>query len=165
MISVCFQGRPFTMIVIWVYAPTTNAEEAEVDWFYKHLQDLLELTSKIKRCPFHHRGLECKSSKSRATWSNRQIWLGVQNEAGRVCFLREHTGHSKHPLPTTQAKTLHMDITRWSILKSAKDEEVLYSQQKQDWKLTVAQNMNSLLLNSNFNWTKQGKPLDHSAIT
>ena len=73
MISVHFQGKPFNIIVIQVYAPTTNTEEAEVEWFYEDLQDLLELTPK-KRCPFHHKGLECKSSKSRNTWSNRQIW-------------------------------------------------------------------------------------------
>ena len=53
--------------VILVYAPTTNANEAEVEWFYEDLQDL-ELT------PNHYRGLECKSRKSRYTWCNRQIW-------------------------------------------------------------------------------------------
>ena len=73
MISVCFQRKPFNITVIQVYAPTSNAEEAEVEWFYKDLQDLLELTAK-KRCPFHYRGLECKSRKSRNIWSNRQIW-------------------------------------------------------------------------------------------
>ena len=46
MISVCFQGKPFSITVIQVYAPTTNAEEAEVEKFYETLQDLLELTSK-----------------------------------------------------------------------------------------------------------------------
>ena len=71
MISVCFQGKPFSITVIQVYAPTSNAEEAEVEQFYEDLQDLLELR---KRCPFHYRGLECKSTKSRNTWSNRQIW-------------------------------------------------------------------------------------------
>ena len=70
MISVC---KPFNIKVIQVYAPTSNAEEAEVERFYEDLQDILELTSK-KRCPFHYRGLECKSRKSRNTWSNRQIW-------------------------------------------------------------------------------------------
>ena len=70
MISVCLQGKPFNIIVIQVYAPTSNAEEAEVEWFCEDLQDLLEQ----KRCPFHYRGLECKSRKSRNTWSNRQIW-------------------------------------------------------------------------------------------
>ena len=72
MISVHFQGKPFNIMIIQVYALTSNAEEAEVEWFYEDLQDLLELTA--KKCPFHYRGLECKSRKSRNTWSNRQIW-------------------------------------------------------------------------------------------
>ena len=72
MISVRFQGKPFNITVIQVYAPTSNTEEAEAERFYEDLQDLLELTPK-KRCPFHYRGLECKSRKSRNTWSNRQI--------------------------------------------------------------------------------------------
>ena len=72
MISVCFQGSPINITVIQVYAPTSNAEEAEVKQFYEDLQDLLELTQ--KRCPFHYRGLECKSRKLRNTWSNSQIW-------------------------------------------------------------------------------------------
>ena len=72
IISVCFQGKPFSITVIQVYAPTSNAEEAEVERFYEYLQDLLELTPP-KRCPFHYRGLECKSRKSSNTWSNRQI--------------------------------------------------------------------------------------------
>ena len=70
MISVRFQDKPFNIMVIQAYAPTSNAEEAEVEWFYEDLQDLLEVTPK-KRCPFHYRGLECKSRKSRNTWSNR----------------------------------------------------------------------------------------------
>ena len=73
MISVGFQGKPFNITVIQVYAPTSNTEEAEVEWFYEDLQDLLELTTK-KRCPFHYCGLECKSRKPRNIWSNRQIW-------------------------------------------------------------------------------------------
>ena len=73
MISVRLQGKPFNITVIQVYAPTSNAEEAEVEQFYEDLQDLLELTTQ-KRCPFHYRRLECKSRKLRNTWSNRQIW-------------------------------------------------------------------------------------------
>ena len=111
MISVHFQGKGFNITVIQVYAPTTNAREDE--WLYEDLQELLGLTPK-KRCPFHHRGLECKSRKSRDTWSNRQIWPWSTKwnrvKANRV-LPRECTGHSKHPLPTTQGKTLHMDIT------------------------------------------------------
>ena len=55
MISVRFQDKPVNITVIQVYAPTSNAEEAEVEWFYEDLQDLLELTPQ-KRCPFHYRG-------------------------------------------------------------------------------------------------------------
>ena len=73
MISVRIQGKPLNIMVIQAYAPTSDTEEAEVEWFYEDLQDLLELTPP-KRCPFHYRGLECKSRKSRNTWSNRQIW-------------------------------------------------------------------------------------------
>ena len=54
MISVCFQGKPFNITVIQVYAETSIAEEAEVEWFCEDLQELLELTPN-KRCPFHHR--------------------------------------------------------------------------------------------------------------
>ena len=73
MISVHFQGKPFNITVIQVYAPTTNAEGAKVEWFYEDLQVLLEIIPK-KRCPLHYRGLEFKSRKVRDTWSNRQIW-------------------------------------------------------------------------------------------
>ena len=70
MISVHLQGKPFNITVIQVYAPNSNAEEAEDEWFYEDLEDLLELTPK-KRYPFHYRELECKSRKSRNTWNNR----------------------------------------------------------------------------------------------
>ena len=70
MISVHFQGKPFNITVIKGYAPNSNAEEAEVEWFCEDLWDLLEIMPK-KRCPFHHRGWERKSRKSRDTWSNR----------------------------------------------------------------------------------------------
>ena len=73
MISVRLQGKPFNITVIQVYAPTSNAEEAEVEWFDEDLQDLLELIPK-KDVLFHYRGLEYKSRKSRNTWGNRQIW-------------------------------------------------------------------------------------------
>ena len=142
MISVCFQGKPFNITVIQVYVPTSNAEEAEVEWFYEDLQDLLELTPK-KRCPFHYipvHGLECKSRKSRNTWSNRQIWPWTMEwsraKINRV-LPRKCTGHSKHPLPTTQENTLHMSITRWSTPKS----DWLYSLQPKMEKLyTVSKN-------------------------
>ena len=78
-------------------------------------------TNTQKRCPFHYRGLECKSRKSGNTWSNKQIcpWSSEWSRAKDNRVLpRECIGYSKHPLPTTQEKTLHMDITRWLTPKS-----------------------------------------------
>ena len=126
MISVRLQGKPFDTTVIQVYAPTTNSKEAEVEWFYEDLQDLLKLIPKkdvlfIIGDQNAKVGLECKSRKSRGTWSNRQVWPWSAKwgraKANRV-LPRECTSHSKHPLPTTQETTLHMDNARWSILKS-----------------------------------------------
>ena len=121
-------------------------------------------TNTPKRYPFHYRGLECKSRKSGNTWSNRQIWPWSTEwsraKAHRV-LQRECTDHTKHPLPTTQEKTLHMDITRHSTLTldwlyslQTKMEKLHTSQQKQHQELTVAQIMNSVLPNSDFNWRK-----------
>ena len=77
MISVCFQGKPFNITVIQVCVPITNAEEADAEWFYEDLQDLLELTPKKKKKDvlfiIEDCIEECKSRKSRDTWSNRQV--------------------------------------------------------------------------------------------
>ena len=131
-ISVHFQVKPYNIMVIQVYAPTSNAEEAEVGWFYEDLQDLLELTSK-KDVLFIIEDWNA-NRKSRFTWSNRQIWPWSTEwnraKANRI-LPTECTGHSKHPLPATQEKTLHTDITRWSIPKS----DWLYSLQPKMEKL------------------------------
>ena len=138
MISVRFQGKPFNITVSQVYAPTSSAEEAEVKWFYEPTRPCRINTS--KRCPFHYRGLECKGRKSRNTWRNRQIWpwsTEWSRPKANSVLPRERTGHSKHPLPTTQAKTLHSDITKWSTPKS----DWLYSLQPKVEKLyTVSKN-------------------------
>ena len=72
MISVHFQGKSFNITVIQVYAPTSNAEKAEVERFYEDLQDLLELTPP-KDVLFIIGDWNAKSRKSRNPWSNRQI--------------------------------------------------------------------------------------------
>ena len=116
MISVHCQGKPFNITVIQVYAPTSNTEEA-VLWGPTRPSR----TNIQERYPFHYRGLECKSRKSRNTWSNRQIWpwsIDWSRAKTNRVLPRERIGHSKHPLPTTQEKTLHMDITRQSTPKS-----------------------------------------------
>ena len=119
MISVSFQGKPFNITVIQVYALTSKAEEAEVEQFYEDLQDLLELTPQ-KDVLFILGDWNAKVGSQETPGVMGKFGLGVQNEAGQrlIVFPRKCTGHSKHPLPTSQEKTLHMDITRWSTLKS-----------------------------------------------
>ena len=107
-------------------------------------------TNTQKRRPFHYKGLECKSTKLRNTGSNRQLWPWNMEwsraKANRV-LPRERTGHSKYPLPTTQEKTLHMDITRWSTLKS----DWLFSLQPKMEKLyTVSKNKTGSWLGSDY---------------
>ena len=114
-----FQGKPFNITAIQVYAPTNNAEEAEVELFYEDLQDLLELTPK-KDVFFIIGDWNAKVGSQETPGVTGKFHLGVQNEAGQrlIEFCQENTLVSKHPLPTIQEKTLHMDITRWSTLKS-----------------------------------------------
>ena len=110
-----FQGKPFNITVIQVYAPTINAKEDEQ--FYEDLQDLLE--PKKKNVFFIIGDWNAKVGIQEMPGVTGKFGLGVLNEAGQNRLLpRKHTGQSKHPLPTTQEMTLHMDITRWSILKS-----------------------------------------------
>ena len=133
LISVCFQGKPPNITVIQVYATNSNAERGG-NWMILWRPPTTFRTNTQKRCPFHYRGLECKIRKSRNTWSNRQIWPW-NTEWGRTkarVVPRECTGHSKHPLPTTQEKTLHMDITRWSTPKP----DWLYSLQPR-WRRSI----------------------------
>ena len=95
-------------------------------------------TNTPKRCPFHYRGLECR--KSRNTWNNRQIWPWStewsREKANRV-LSRECTGHNKHSLPIPQDKTVHMNITRWSVPKS---DWLYYMQPKIEKFYTVSKN-------------------------
>ena len=137
MISIHFQGKPFSITVIQVYALTSNQKKVKLNGYMKPTRP--SRTNTPKRCLFYYRGLECKSRKSRDTWSNGQIWPWStewsRSKTNRV-LPRECTGHSKHPLPTTQEMT-HMDITRWSTPKSY----WLYSlQPKMEQLYTVSKN-------------------------
>ena len=119
IISVHFQGKPFNIRVIQVYASTSNTEEAEVEQFYEDLQDLLEVTPK-KDVLFIKGDWNAKVGSQETLGVTGKFGLGIRNEAGQrlIVLPRKCTGHSKHPFPTTQEKTLHMDITRWSTPKS-----------------------------------------------
>ena len=82
MISVGFQGKPFNVTVIQVYAPTSNAEEAEAEWFYEHLQDLLELTPP-KDVLFIIWDWNAKVGSQEITGVTGKSGLVIQNEAGQ----------------------------------------------------------------------------------
>ena len=134
MISVHSQGKPFNIMIIQVHAPTSNAEEADLEQFYEDLQDLLELTPK-KDVLYIIWDWNAKVGSQETPEVTGKFDLGV-NEAGQRLkdLPREHTGHSKHPLPTTQENTLHMDITSKPTPKS----DLLHSLQPKMEKLYTA---------------------------
>ena len=92
MISVHFQGKPFSITVIQTYAPTSNAEEAEVEWFYEDLQNLLELTPK-KDVLFIIGDWNAKVGSQETPGVTGKFGLEVQNEAGQKLteFCQENT--------------------------------------------------------------------------
>ena len=106
--TISYHGKPSL-------CPTSNAEEAEGEGFYEELQDLLEPTPK-KDILFIIGDWNTKVGSQETPGVTGKFGLGMRNEAG--VLPRKCTGHSKYPLPTTQEKTLHMDITRWSTPKS-----------------------------------------------
>ena len=118
MISVHFQGKPFNIMVIQVYTLNSNAEEAEVESFYEDLQDLLEITPK-KDVLFLLGDWNAKVGSQEIPGITGKFGLGVQNEAGQrlIEFYQENRLVIAKTL-FQQHKTLHMDITRWSIPKS-----------------------------------------------
>ena len=120
-------------------------------------------TNTKKRCPFHHRGLECKSRKSRDPWSSRQIWPWSTKQsrakANRV-LPRECTDHSKHPLPKHKRR-----LYTWTSPDGQPRNEIDYILCSQKWRSSIqsaktrpeaiyAQIMDSLLPNSDLNWRK-----------
>ena len=118
MISVHFQGKPFNITVIQVYAPTSNAEEAEIEWFYEDLQDFLELTPK-KDVLIIREDWNAKVGSQEIPGVTGKFGLVVQNEAGQR--LTEFCQENALVIANTlfqQHKTVHMDITRWSTPKS-----------------------------------------------
>ena len=115
-------------------------------------------TNNKKRHPFHRRGLECKSRKSKDTWNNNKFGLGVQNVAGQrlIEFCQENTLIITNTLLTSDDCTIvHHQMVRTKIrliiFFAAEDGEARYSRQKQDLDLTVAQIISSLLKFSDSN--------------
>ena len=118
IISVHFQGKPFNITVIQVYASTSNAEEAEVEQFYENLQDLLELTPP-KDVLFIIGDWNAKAGNQEIPGVIGKFGLGVQNEAEQRLteFCQENALIIGNTLPAIQEKTLLMSTTRWSIPK------------------------------------------------
>ena len=152
MISVCFQGKSFSTTGIQVY----NAEEAEVDQFYEDLQDLLELTPK-KDVLFIIGDWNAKVGSQETPGVTGKFGLGVHNEAGKRLIEFAKRTHWSQQTPSSNNtredstdghhQMVNTEI-RLIIFFAGKDGEALYSQQKQDRELTVAQIMKSLLPNS-----------------
>ena len=154
-----FQGKPFNITVIQIYAPTCNAEEAEADQFYEDLQDLLELTPK-KDVLFIIGDWNAKVGSQETPGVTGKFGVGIQNDAGQrlIEFCQENTlviantlsNNTREDSIQVHHQMVNTEI-RLIIFFAFKDGETLYSQQKQDQELTVPQIMNSLLPNSDLN--------------
>ena len=162
MISLRVQGKQFNITVIQVYAPTSNTEEAEVEWFYEDLQDLLEPTPK-KDVLFTIGDWNVKVGSQETPGVTGKFGLGIWNEAGQklIVFCQENAlviantlfqQHKRRFYTWTSPDGQHQN--RLIILFAAKDGEALHSEQKQDRELTVAQIMKFVLPNSYLNWRK-----------
>ena len=133
MISVCFQGKPFNITVIQVYALTSNAEEAEDEWSYEDLQDLLELTPK-KDVLFIIGDWNAKVGSQETPGVTGKFGLGMRNEAGQRLIefcqenalviatpssnnTREDSAHGHHQMVNTEIRLI--------IFFAAKDAEAL----------------------------------------
>ena len=140
---------------IQAYAPTSNAEEADVEWFYEDLQDLLELTHQ-KDVLYIIGDWNAKVGSQETPGVTGKFGLGIWNEAGKrlIEFCQENalvianTLFQQHEMTTHGHHQMVNTEIRLIIFFAAKDGEALYSQQKQDWELPVAHIVNSLLPNS-----------------
>ena len=157
IISVHFQGKPFNITVIQVYPLTSNAEEAEAEWL---CEDLLELTHK-KDVLFIIGDWNAKLGSQETPGVTGKFGLGVQNEAGQklIEFCQENSLVIANSLFQQHKRRLHMDITRWSTLKSGwlyslqPKMEKLYTVSKKDRELTMVQ-ITISLPNLDLNWRK-----------
>ena len=140
MISVHFQGKPSSITIIQVYAPNTNAEEAEVEWFYEDLQDLLELTPK-NDVPFIIEDWNVKVGSQEIPGITGKFGLRVQNEAGQrltefcqenILVIAKPSSNNTRDGPTHGHYQMVNTEIRLIIFFAAKNGEALCSQQKLD---------------------------------
>ena len=131
MISVHFQGKPFSITVIQVYAPTSNAEEAEVEWFYEDLQDLLELPPQ-KDVLFITGDWNAKLGSKETPGVTGKFGLGMWNEAGQRVSPRERTGHSKHSFQQHKRR-----LYTWTSLDGQHRNQIDYILCSQRWRSSI----------------------------
>ena len=131
MIYVCFQGKPFNITVIQVYAPTSNAEEAEFEQFYEDLQDLLELTPK-KDALFIIGDWNAKVGSQAIPGVTGKFGFGVQNEAGQrlIEFCQENTLVIANTLFQQHKRRLYT----WTSLDGQHQNQIDYTLCSQRWR-------------------------------
>ena len=152
MISVRFQGKPFNITVIQVYAPKSNTEETEVERFYEDIQDLLELTPR-KDVLFIIGDWDAKVGRQETPGVTGKFGLGIRNEAGQrlIEFCQENALVITHTLFQQHKRRLYT----WTSPDGQHRNQIDYilcsqrcrssTQQKQDWGLTVVQIMNYIV--------------------
>ena len=159
MISVHFQGKPFNITVIQVYAPTSNAEEAEFERFYEDLQDLLEVTPK-KDVLFIIGDWSVKVGSQEIPEETGKFGFGVQNEAGQR--LTEFCQENALVVANTLFQQHRRRLYTWTSPDGQHRNQIDYILCSQRWRSSIqstktrlgadcAQVMNSLLLNSDLN--------------
>ena len=129
-----FQGKPFKISLIQAYDPNSNAEKAEVEWFYEDLQDLLELTPK-KGVLFIIGDWSAKVGSQEITWSNRQIWPGIWNEAGQrlIEFCQENAQVIAYTLFQQHERRLYT----WTSPDGQHQNQIDYILCSQRWRSSI----------------------------
>ena len=173
MISVHFQGKPFNIIVIQVYAPTSNAEEAEVERFYEDLRDLLELTLK-KDVLFIIGDWNEKVGSQETPGVTGKFGLGVQNEAGKR--LIEFCQENALVIANTLFQQHNRRLCTWTSPDGQHRNQIDYILFSQRWRSSIqlaktrpgadyGSDHELLVAKIRLKLKKVGKPLDHSGMT
>ena len=134
MISVCFQGKPFNIMVIQVYAPTSNAEEAEVEWFCEDLQELLELTPK-KDVFFIIGDWNAEVGRQETPAVTGKFVLGVQNEAGQR--LIEFCQENALVIANTLFQQYNRRLYTWTSTDGQQQNQTDYILCSQRWRSSI----------------------------
>ena len=173
MISVRFQGKPFNIMLIQVYSPTSNAEEAEVEWFYENLQDLLELTPQ-KDVLFITGDWNAKVESQETPGVTGKFVLGVRNEAGQrlIEFCRENALVIGNTLFQQHKRRLYT----WTSPDGQYQNQINYIPCSQRWRSSIqsaktrpgagcGSDHELLIVKFRLTLKKVGKTLDHSGMT